>query len=226
MPRSDVKFSAHNETRPPSAEIGSPTVPNIWKHGIIITIPKPNKDITLPSSHRPITLLCTPSKVTERLALQTTTPHIPLATSQHGFRPLHSTNTLLADLTQKDFDGINSARPAHRTLLVTLDISKAFDAIPRHNLTNKILNTDMHNNTKRWLANYLAGRCAHVTYAGQSSNTRNFTNGVPQGSFLSPTLFNLYMHNLPTPPTPQINIASYADDITLTCTHQNANTAS
>ncbi|WP_435326038.1 reverse transcriptase domain-containing protein, partial [Klebsiella pneumoniae] len=83
----------------------------------------------------------------------------------------------------------------------------------------------MHNNTKRWLANYLAGRCAHVSLAGQSSNIRNFSNGVPQGSVLSPTLFNLYMHDIPPPNTPNIHIASYADDITLTCTHQNADTA-
>ncbi|KAK3890060.1 hypothetical protein Pcinc_005975 [Petrolisthes cinctipes] len=127
------------------------TIPNIWKHGNIITIPKPNKDPTLPSSHRPITLLCTPSKIIERLIITQITPHIPLASTQHGFRPLHSTNTLLTDLTQRIYDGINSDRPPHRTLLVTLDISKAFDAIPRHNLTNKIYNTNMHNNTKRWL---------------------------------------------------------------------------
>ena len=100
------------------------TIPNIWKHGKIITIPRPNKDPTDPASYRPITLLCTPSKVIERLILQ------------HGFRPLHSTNTLLTDLTQRVFDGINSSRLPHRTLLITLDISKAFDATPRHNLTN------------------------------------------------------------------------------------------
>ena len=32
---------------------------NIWKQGRIITILKPNKDPTTPSSYRPITLLCT-----------------------------------------------------------------------------------------------------------------------------------------------------------------------
>ncbi|KAK3885147.1 hypothetical protein Pcinc_010628 [Petrolisthes cinctipes] len=83
----------------------------------------------------------------------------------------------------------------------------------------------MHNNTKRWLASFLGGRVAHVTFAGQSSNIKNFTNGVPQGSVLSPTLFNLYMHDIPTPQAPQIHIASHADDITLTCPHRNADTA-
>jgi len=35
----------------------------------------------------------------------------------------------------------------------------------------------------------------------------------------------LFMHDLPKPHTPQIHVASYADDITITCTHQNADTA-
>ncbi|XP_076062668.1 uncharacterized protein LOC143037903 isoform X1 [Oratosquilla oratoria] len=83
----------------------------------------------------------------------------------------------------------------------------------------------MHNNTKRWLANYLAGRNAYVSYNGQSSHIRNIKNGVPQGSVLSPTLFNLYMHDLPTPDNSEIQISSYADDITITCTHRNTDKA-
>ena len=198
-------------------------IPTIWKRGTIITILKPNKDPTIPSSYRPITLLSTPSKITERLILNKITPHVPLAPSQHGFRTLHSTSTLLTNLTQHASDGINSAKPAHRTLLTTIDISKAFDAIPRRKLITKIYNTNMENNTKRWLANYLTGRQAHVTLQGKVSRTRNFPNGVPQGSVLSPTLFNLYMHDIPTP-QPPTNIASYADDITITSTHHIANT--
>ena len=201
------------------------TLPGIWKHGIIITIPKPGKDLTQPSSHRPITLLSTLYKVTERLILTLTTPHIPSTSSQHGYKALHSTNTLLTGLTERIYNGANSSLPHNRTVAVTVDVNKAFEGVPRHPLTNKILDTNMHNNTKRWLANSLAGRCAHVSFAGQTSKTRNFTNGVPQGSVLSPTLFNLYMHDIPEPHTPQVHIASYADDITITSTHSNPNTA-
>ena len=201
-------------------------IPTIWKHGTIITILKPKKDPTQPSSYRPITLLCTPSKITERLILDKITPHIPLAQSQHGFRALHSTSTLLTNLTQHTIDGI-CRKPSQRTILTTIDISKAFDAIPRRRLITKINNTNMENNTKRWLANYLTGRQAHVNFNGKQSQTRNFPNGVPQGSVLSPTLFNLYMHDMPTPqPHTNTNIASYADDITITTTHHIADTAS
>ena len=88
--------------------------------------------------------------------LNIVTPHIPLLPSQHGFRPNHSTNTLLTQMTQNMLEGFNHKR----TLFITIDISKVFDATPRHELINKIYNTNMHNNSKRWLANYLSDRKA------------------------------------------------------------------
>ena len=103
-------------------------------------------------------------------------------------------------------------------LLTTVDISKAFGAIPQHRLTDKLNNTNMHNNTKRWLANYLGGRQSHVSFNSKSSHTRNFNNGVPQGSVLSPTLINIYMYDTPRTPA-NINIISYADDFIITSTH-------
>ena len=200
-------------------------IPYIWKISKVITLLKPGKTPTDAASYRPITLLCTPSKVVERLLLRKITPHIPLSPTQHGYRQNHSTTTLLTNLTQKVNDGINSRNPPHRTLLITIDISKAFDAIPRTLLINKIYNTTLHNNTKRWLANYLSGRQSFVHYNGVPSITKNFPNGVPQGSVLSPTLFNLYMHDIPTPPD-NIYISSYADDLSIISVHRDANTCS
>ncbi|KAF2357552.1 Endonuclease/exonuclease/phosphatase [Trinorchestia longiramus] len=88
----------------------------------------------------------------------------------------------------------------------------------------KIYNTKLHN-IKRWLANYLSGRQAYVHCSGKSSKTLNIPNGVPQGSVLSPTLFNLYMHDIPPPPE-NVHVASYANDITTTSTYGNLSTCS
>ena len=89
-------------------------IADAWKHGIIITILNPNKDPTLVISYRPITLLYTASKVIERLILNLTTLNIPLSPAQHSFRPKHSTNTLLTQMTQKMLEGFNHKR----TLLI------------------------------------------------------------------------------------------------------------
>ena len=58
---------------------------NISKQGRIITILKPNKDPTTPSSYRPLILRCTPSKITECLILNIIQPDVNLAQTQHGF---------------------------------------------------------------------------------------------------------------------------------------------
>jgi hypothetical protein len=47
---------------------------------------------------------------------------------------------------------------------------------------------------------------------------------VPQGGVLSPTLFNIYMADLPPPPN-GIGLTIYADDITTQSTHTNIETA-
>ena len=179
-------------------------IPNTWKLAKIIPILKPNKPPTEPTSYRPISLLCTPSKILERLVLNNINTHIPLSNTQHGFRSQHSTSTLLTHLTQTTLEGLNANKPATRTLLATIDISKAFDTVPRHLLINKILNTPIHSAYKKWLANYLSGRRGQTYYNGKSSRTRHYTDGVPQGSVISPTLFNLYHHDLPTPTTSTI----------------------
>ena len=111
-----------------------------------------------------------------------------------------------------------------RTLLTAIDISKALDPTPRHKLINKIYNTNTKNNRKRWLANYLSGRKAHVNFNGIPSKIRPFRDGVPQGPVLSSTLFNLFLHDIPTLTSQDTKILSYAD-ITIRSTHAKHNTA-
>ena len=50
-------------------------------------------------------------------------------------------------------------------------------------------------------------------------------NGVPQGAVISPSLFNLFLHDLPTPQQPNVTISSYADDLTIVSTDPKISTA-
>ena len=47
----------------------------------------------------------------------------------------------------------------------------------------------------------------------------------PQGSVLSPTLFNLFMHDIPLPSDPNTHLMSYADDLTVLSQHPKHETA-
>ena len=143
------------------------SIPNIWKLAKIIPILKPNKSPTEPASYRPISLLCNPSKMLERLVLNNITPHIKLSPSQYGFRSQHSTSTLLTNLTQTILEGLNSQKPAYRSLLAAVDINKAFDTVPRHLLIKKILNTHTHPNFKNGLpTSYQVDKVTQFTIAG------------------------------------------------------------
>ena len=191
----------------------------------VIPILKPGKDPTIPSSYRPISLLCNSAKILERLVLNEISPHIRLSTTQHGFRPQHSTTTLLCSLSQSVLEGFNNRKPATRSLIAAIDISKAFDTVPRYILIAKILQSEMPPNLKKWLANFISGRQASVSWGGTKSKTRMFPNGVPQGAVLSPTLFNIFMADLPTPTHPAVSIASYADDLTIVSQHYKVDVA-
>ena len=63
-----------------------------------------------------------------------------------------------------------------------------------------------------WLDDYLTNRTGTVQFQGKKSN--HLTNGTPQGSSMSPTLFNMVINQLL-----QLNLGSkvqmiaYADDL-------------
>src|SRR5678815_4310479 len=83
-------------------------------------------------------------------------------------------------------------RDRYRTVVVALDMSKAFDTVNIHKLINKIHNINIPQNIQKFIANYLKGRKAYTLYNNSKSRQRQLKTGVPQGGVLSPVLFNIY----------------------------------
>ena len=63
------------------------------------------------------------------------------------------------------------------------------------------------------ISSFLNNRRLQVVLNGKSSQEHPVNTGVPQGSILGPTLFLLYINDLPDDVI--CNIAIYADDTTL-----------
>jgi hypothetical protein len=78
-------------------------------------------------------------------------------------------------------------------------------------LLDQISNSDLHHNLVKWLAAYLRGRSAACNYHGKQFKFRSIHIGVPQGSVLSPLLFNYYVSNFPDLSDLK---TSFADDFT------------
>ena len=189
-------------------------LPSIWKTSLVIPIPKPGKDSSQGTSYRPISLLCPAAKVLEALILPTINKFLSPAKDQHGFRPRHSTTSALLQLTTDIETGFNQQKPPHRTVCAAIDLTAAFDTVSHDILLSKIAGSSLPPAITRWLSCYMRGRQAATSFRGTKSSTRIVRTAVPQGSKLSPSLFNYYIADMPRP-TPPVKRVCYADDITV-----------
>src|SRR6476469_2024715 len=167
-------------------------IAQIWKLAKIIPIPKPNKDPGLGTSYRPITLLSPIAKIIEKIILLYITANIPNNPHQHGFKTNHSTSTALHQLTNQITQGFNKPQAPDRTIVVSLDLSKAFDTVDIHSLIHKLHHTNIPPTIIKYIANYIKGRKGYTLHLNATSRPQQFKTGVPQGGVLSPTLFNIY----------------------------------
>ena len=189
-------------------------IPQIWKKSIVIPLPKPGKEPDESTSYRPVSLLCPAIKILERLILPTLQQHLPVPDFQHGFRPKHSTISALNELNQDISTGFNAKKPPNRTVLLQIDLSKAFDMVDLNKLLADLNQSSLPPHIKRWMGCYLHGRQSKVNFRSQTSTSRNVRTGVPQGAVTSPILFNFYLCKMPTPPE-GIKIIQYADDVSI-----------
>ena len=107
--------------------------------------------------------------------------------------------------------------PAHRTVLVALDLTAAFDNVDHQRLLVYVFNTNIPSTIRRWLKNYVQNRRAKVHFRQKESKSRKVKTGVGQGGAIPipiPALFNYYLANFPTPPS-NIKLIMFADDITI-----------
>ena len=99
------------------------------------------------------------------------------------------------------------------TRAVALDVSKAFDSVLHAGLLHKFKSYRISSQIFGLISSFLSNRWLRVVLDGKSPQEYPVNAGVPQGSILGPTLFLLYINDLPDDVI--CNIAIYADDATL-----------
>jgi hypothetical protein len=102
------------------------------------------------------------------------------------------------------------------TAAVFLDIERAFDTTWHPGLHYKLSKLNFSTNLIKLISSFLSQRKFRVSVEGEMPTPRYMQAGVPQGSVLSPTLYNLYIND--TPQTSSVNLALFADDTCLYAT--------
>ena len=173
---------------------------------------KPGKDPEHPKSYRPISLLCILYKVYERMVMARISPSVEeqLTPDQAGFRPGRSTCDQLLNLTQHIEDGYEDKMI---TGAVFVDLTAAYDTVNHRILLQKVAKVTKNATAVKIIQSLLANRRFYVEMDGRKSRWRIQKNGLPQGSVLAPTLFNIYTNDQPE--FDGIRRFIYADDLCL-----------
>ncbi|UYV84687.1 hypothetical protein LAZ67_X003096 [Cordylochernes scorpioides] len=187
------------------------SIPSVWKQAKVLAILKPGKTSDDPNNYRPISLICIPYKILERIILNRISPIIEeyLPIEQAGFRPGRNCAEQTLALTTTIEDGFQKKI---KTGAVFVDLTAAYDTVWREGLLYKLSKIINCKNIIKLINNFLTNRKITVHLNNKKSRPRTLNNGLPQGSVLAPLLFNVYTADIPTNNSQKF---LYADDIAL-----------
>jgi hypothetical protein len=158
--------------------------------------------------YRPISVLPVLSKVMERILNNVLVKFLEkynvIAKKQFGFRAGISTEDAVASFTSEVVDKLDSNK---KCFGVFLDLSKAFDTVSISILIKKLESHGIRGRELNIFRSYLMDRGQCVRIGPYISDMQSIDYGVPQGSILGPTLFQIYVNNC--------SVFAYVDDTAL-----------
>lgn len=192
-------------------------IPQQWKTAHVILIPKPGRRLQL-ENLRPISFTSCVGKLMEHAVLARLTNYLEdrdlFPSTMLGFRRNLSTQDAMLQLKHQIIDNPGRFTRA----ILGLDLKKAFDSVTHQTILSSLEELGLGRRTYNYVRDFLTGRKAKITVGDLVSEEIEIGSaGTPQGSVISPLLFNLALFGLPAKleEIEGLNHTIYADDITL-----------
>ena len=197
--------------------------PEAWKSARVVLVPKPGKDsYTELSSYRPISLLPCLGKMLEKMLAEWLDQFLEdnhlVNKNQYGFRKNCSAIDALDHLVKSTRE---KRQTGHKVAIITFDIKGAFDNVPWSSVLNQLNLLGVPTKLVNIIASFLSDRKVECCY-GNITVQKQTSRGTPQGSVLSPLLWNIVMNSfLNSYNNRNSSAIAYADDISIVCWNKN-----
>lgn len=192
--------------------LSSGIFPDVWKVASVSPVHKSGPKDNI-ENYRPISLLSAFSKILEKIVNKRLTDFLEsrnlTSSRQFGFRKGRSTEDAVSLLTSVVASKLDNKQ---RCVAVFLDLARAFDTVSVPILLEKLNRLGFRGIASDWFKSYLQERRQCVRIGSVFSSTQSINFGLPQGSILGPTLFNIYINDIHSMPIENAEVICYADD--------------